>query len=160
MKFRTQPVSSLLLNEAGNLPPFHFTILPPFQPCHLTTLALFPPFQILTCSPPYPCTCPILPLANSSLSPLPTTIPNLPPHYPRSFPTFPTPHYTPPSTTTFSNLPQHCPPTSPTLRPNYPPTFPTFSANYPPTFPLTTIPPFPTSHYDCHLPCSLPSHFS
>ena len=51
MKFRTQPVSPLLLNEAGNLPPFHFTILPPFQPCHLTTLALFPPFQVLTTSP-------------------------------------------------------------------------------------------------------------
>ena len=134
---------------------------------HLSNLATSLPLHFshlskssLPRSPPYPCTCPISPLANSSLSPLPTTIPNLPPHYPRSFPTLPTPHYTPPSTTTFSNLPQHCPPTSPTLRLNYPPTFPTFSANYPPTFPLTTVPPFPTSHYDCHLPCSLPSHFS
>ena len=49
------------MNEAGNLPPFHFPILPPLPPCHLTTLALFPPCQVLT----------------TSTSPLPMHLPHL-----------------------------------------------------------------------------------
>ena len=55
---------------------------PPFPTCHATTLAPLPPAELLTNPPP--------------------NLPYLAPHYPHSFATLPTQHYTPsPSSTTF-----------------------------------------------------------
>ena len=107
-----------LLNKTRNLPPCHFSILPPFPPCHLTTLAPFSLCHLLTTSLP------------------PSTFPNLPRHCPPISPNL-LPTYHP----TFPTFPAHYPPTFPTFPAHQPLTFPTLPLPFLPSL-LTTFPPF------------------